>query len=192
MTPLPHHWKIASSQQQLGPIHSVEAMHNTALARVDDASLQPPSKSRPRRLGRVEVAVLRAIDGGGGLIRREEALLAAYPGAADQRGRALAHAGLSRALLTLERKGLIVKERDPSNTTTLLFAANLTTLPEWEQLARAEEDLAAHCGRTAAAFDALARRARSRARSIRTQRSADACDGERNADLATLDQLTAP
>lgn len=154
--------------------------------------MQPPSKSLPRRLGRVEVAVLRAIDSAGGLVRREEALLAAYPSAADQRGRALAHAGLSRALLTLERKGLIVKERDPSNTTTLLFAANLTTLPEWEQLARAEEDLAAHCGRTAAAFDALARRARGRARSIRTERSADACDGERNADLATLDQLTAP
>ena len=189
LTPHPRQWIIPAADSD-GAIHSVSEMHDTALARVDDARPEPPAEASEHRLGRVEIAVIRAIESAGGPIRREEALVAAYPGRTNPRQRALAHAGLSRALLTLERKGLIVRERDPGNTTTLVRAAGLTTLPDWEQLARAEEDLATHCGKTADTWDRLARRARQRARSIRSDRSVSSCDGERQADLAELNRLT--
>lgn len=164
-----------------------------------------PEARPPHRLGRVETAILHALKEAGGLMRRDEALGVAYPDLAGPRARtdgahaesvechrrrrAHAHAGLSRALATLERKGLIVKNRDQPNSVTTLRLSGLRQLPAWEQLARAEEELAAHCGRVAARWDALAQRAHRRARTIRVEHALDLHEDERRADLKQLRRL---
>lgn len=96
---------------------------------------------------------------------------------------------MSRAILTLERKGLLVRERNPRTGRTALRGADQPTLPVWELLARAEEDLAVHCRRNAAAWQALAARARQRAQAIRLERSTSSSDEEREADLQLMRRL---
>ena len=96
---------------------------------------------------------------------------------------------MSRAILSLERKGLIVRERNPRTGRTLLRSADRPELPQWEELARAEEDLAAHCRRLAAAWRTLARRAQQRAESVRTERNTLATEAERQTDLAEMTRL---
>jgi DNA-binding MarR family transcriptional regulator len=154
------------------------------------------------RLGRVEIAILDALSRSGGLTQRDEAMQRAFPalraaGATvadpmspqDRLRRARAEAALSRAIVSLERKGLLVRERNVRTGRTLLRTAGDVKLPEWEEMARAEEDLAAHCRRVAGTWRALARRALQRAEAVRAERSADATEGERSADLAEINQL---
>lgn len=154
----------------------------------------------PPRFGRVEIAILDELSRSGGLTLREAALAAAFPALAGEPGqgsaaeqvrarRARAEAALSRAILSLERKGLISRERNPQTGRTLLRAAGEGPLPVWEQLAQAEEDLAAHCRRTARHWEALAGRARRRADRIRADRSPLATEAERADDLATIRRL---
>ena len=160
-------------------------------------------KAEPRaRLGRVEIAILDVLSRHGGLTPRDEALEEAFPRARAQPGtdgaasavqdrlrRARAEAALSRAIHSLERKGLIVRERNVRTGRTLLRSADRRPLPEWEETARAEEDLAAHCRRLAASWRALARRAQQRADAVRTERSADATEIERQGDLEEMTRL---
>ena len=154
------------------------------------------------RLGRVEIAILDMLSGRAGLTPRDEALEAAFPrartpsqgdGAAaavqDRLRRARAEAALSRAILSLERKGLIVRERNARTGRTLLRSADRQPLPEWEEMARAEEDLAAHCRRLASSWRSLARRAQQRADAVRAGRSADATEIERQTDLDEMARL---
>lgn len=151
------------------------------------------------RLGRVEIAILDALSRFGGLTQRDEALQAAFPrlraaGAAPSAGqerlrRARAEAALSRAIVSLERKGLLIRERNSRTGRTLLRSAGEATLPQWEEMARAEEDLAAHCRRVAATWRALAKRALERAEAVRAERSAEATETERAADVAEINRL---
>ena len=159
------------------------------------------SVSSPR-LGRVEIAILDVLSRHGGLTPRDEALAEAFPRARvssngeiapvavqDRLRRARAEAALSRAILSLERKGLVVRERNAQTGRTLLRSADRQELPEWEEMARAEEDLAAHCRRLATAWRTLARRAQQRADSVRTERTTQATEAERQADLEEMARL---
>ena len=154
------------------------------------------------RLGRVEIAILDVLSRHGGLTPRDEALEEAFPKArASSNGagtagsvqerlrRARAEAALSRAVLSLERKGLIVRERNARTGRTLLRSADRLELPEWEEIARAEEDLALHCRRVAASWRSLARRAQQRADAVRTGRTVDVAESERQADLEEMARL---
>lgn len=155
------------------------------------------------RLGRVEIAILDALSRRGGLTAREEALLDAFPalqrnpraGASERAGvqerlrRARAEAALSRAILSLERKGMLVRERNPRTGRTMLRTADRQALPEWEEMARAEEDLAVHCRRVAASWRTLARRAQERAESVRAERSALSTELDRQVDLKEMARL---
>lgn len=96
---------------------------------------------------------------------------------------------MSRAILSLERKGLVVRERNAQTGRTLLRSADRPELPEWEELARAEEDLAAHCRRLASSWRTLAQRAQQRAESVRTERNTQATEAERQTDLAEMSRL---
>jgi len=107
----------------------------------------------------------------------------------DRLRRARAEAALSRAILSLERKGLVVRERNARTGRTLLRSADRGDLPEWEEMARAEEDLAAHCRRVAASWRTLARRALERAEAVRSERSADATERARQTDLDEMARL---
>ena len=159
-----------------------------------------PASPEPR-IGRIEAVVLKTLGQSGGLTPRDEVLLAAYPELApDPRGgvgavaplrarRARAEAAVSRALTSLERKGLVVRERNDVTGRTMIRTATGGPLPTWEQLARAEEDLAAHCGRVAREWEALARRARRRAAAIRTARSDAEIEEERDSDLEFVARL---
>lgn len=154
------------------------------------------------RLGRVEIAILDVLSRHGGLTPRDEALEEAFPRARatsngdgtqaavqDRLRRARAEAALSRAILSLERKGLIVRERNARTGRTLLRSADRPELPEWEEMARAEEDLAAHCRRVASSWRTLARRAQQRADAVRTERSSEATEAERQTDLEEMVRL---
>jgi len=154
------------------------------------------------RLGRVEIAILDVLSRHGGLTPRDEALAEAFPRARvssngeiasaavqDRLRRARAEAALSRAIQSLERKGLIVRERNARTGRTLLRSADRQALPEWEEMARAEEDLAAHCRRVASSWRTLARRAQLRADSVRAQRNTDATETERQNDLEEIARL---
>ncbi len=160
-----------------------------------------PAATLPR-LGRVEIAILDVLSRRSGLTPRDEALQEAFPrirGAAggadggvavqDRLRRARAEAALSRAILSLERKGLVVRERNARTGRTLLRSADRQELPEWEEMARAEEDLAAHCRRVATTWRTLARRALERAEAVRSERSADATEAARQTDLDEMARL---
>lgn len=154
------------------------------------------------RLGRVEIAILDALSRHGGLTPREAALEEAFPqvgggseghlsagGVQDRLRRARAEAALSRAILSLERKGLVVRDRNTRTGRTLLRSADRQELPAWEEMARAEEDLAAHCRRVALTWRTLARRAQQRAESVRSDRSALGTEAERQDDLDEMARL---
>lgn len=133
-------------------------------------------------------AIIRALDDAGGLVQRDQAVRAAYPHAFTnavlngRRRRSLAQSGTSRALAALERKGLIVKEREQISGSILIRLACLKQLPVWEELARAEDDFAARCAEAAAAWRTLERRARLRAEHIRRERLLVVSEHERRVD----------
>lgn len=153
------------------------------------------------RLGKIELAILQKLSNSEGLTSREEALSSAYPGlgsrpapgsrgiAAWSRRRGRAEAATTRAIKSLQRKGLVLVERSSHSGRTLLRAHDLVGLPPWEELAQAEEDLAAHCRRVASAWAELGLRAAARAECIRLERSERTTEDERARDLAEVDRL---
>lgn len=176
--------------------------HNRSPGTSRASSIDAIASASSPRLGRVEIAILDVLSRQGGLTPRDEALAEAFPRARtssggdganvagqDRRRRARAEAALSRAIQSLERKGLIVRERNARTGRTLLRSADRQSLPEWEEIARAEEDLAAHCRRVASSWRTLARRAQLRADSVRTQRTTDATEAERQTDLEEMARL---
>lgn len=152
-------------------------------------------------MGRIELAVLHKLIGQDGVTHRDEALEAAYPNlgarpdgpAAAVRHwterRARAEAATSRAIQSLERKGLLVRERNERTGRSLLRSPGIATLPAWEELARAEEDLSAHCRRMADEWRALAARASRRAELVRVERAEGTTEEEREADLRAVSRL---
>lgn len=146
----------------------------------------------PARLGRVERSVLEALHRSGGVVARQTVLRAAFPahvgihvvGGATARDtsdgrmhrRALAEASLSRAISSLHRKGLVVPERVAWRGPTLLRLASAGSLPEWEELARTEDEFASRVLELARHCRAVASRARRHAQQLRLQRSTSAED----------------
>lgn len=153
------------------------------------------------RLGRVERAVLETLSRNEGLTLREDVLRDAFPTIGEkpespagsvqrwQQRRGRAEAALSRAILTLERKNLLIRERNDRTGRTLLRSVGVSGLPEWEQIARGEEDLAAHCRKAAAAWSQLAARATRRAATIRSERGTTSTESERSRDLESVAAL---
>lgn len=161
-----------------------------------------PDGGQPCRLGRVERSILEALDDAGGFLQREALVDVLYPRLRAQpegRGarrtkkahmeRTAAEATVSRAIASLERKGLVLREHNHRTGRTFVRSTRHRVLPEWEQIARAEEDLAAHCMQLAKQWMALARRSHGRAGAVRRSRSVDATESERLADLAEIDSL---
>lgn len=155
-----------------------------------------------QRLGRVEAAILAELQRAGGMLHRDVALAAVFPnlgspasegdvssGGLAKRRRASAEAAMSRAVVSLERKGLVVREVNPTTRRVLVRLRECTALPPWEEMARAEEDMGAHCMKQAAAWVTLARRLFARAVAIRAVRSVAGSEAERQADLDTIQRL---
>lgn len=153
------------------------------------------------RLGRVELVVLEELRARGVVTPRDALLYAAFPGLSGtpapsepdrDRQRARAESAVSRAIRSLERKGLVVRERDPRTGRTSVRSPGDTAVPLWEQLARAEEDLAAHCRQRAREWQELAAGAGRRARQLRVDRSSAGTEADRIADLERLSRLERP
>ncbi|HET9050269.1 MAG TPA: ATP-dependent zinc metalloprotease FtsH [Candidatus Dormibacteraeota bacterium] len=103
----------------------------------------PQGASARGRLGRVETAMMVALDRQDGVLLRETLLDAAFPGVRDGANetdgpalsepgrsstrRALAEAAVSRALASLERKGLVTRERNRTSGRTRV--RSLTSSP---------------------------------------------------------------
>ena len=103
--------------------------------------------------------------------------------------RARAEAATSRAIHSLERKGLLVRQRNERTGRSLLRFPELGPLPAWEELAQAEEDLSAHCRRMAGEWRDLAARAAKRAERIRAERAEGSTQQERELDLRLIGRL---
>lgn len=150
------------------------------------------------RLGRVEQVILHELGRRGVLTPRDALVQAAFPAAepdgdgadVDAKGRrARAESAVSRAIRSLEHKGLVVRERDARTRRTFVRTPGDTTVPRWEQLARAEEDLSAHCRQRARAWQELAASAGRRARQLRVDRSSAGTEVDRARDLERLARL---
>lgn len=155
------------------------------------------------RLGRIEVAILAELQRAGGILTRDAAVAAVFPTLTTstanghrpdsvmraKRRRASAEAAMSRAITSLEHKGLAAREINPTSRRVLVRLIECTALPHWEEMARAEEDMGAHCAKQAAAWVALSRRLFARARVIRSVRSVDGSEAERQADLDAIRRL---
>lgn len=96
---------------------------------------------------------------------------------------------MSRAIVSLERKKLLMREHNPRTGRTLLLSPDRVHLPDWEEMARAEEDLAHHAMRVADSWTALARRAQKRAAALRSDRTVEGTETERRADLVEIDRM---
>lgn len=152
-------------------------------------------------LGRVERAILDELSRSGGLTHRERLVRIAYPelerepagsahaSAASERRRARAEAATTRAIRSLETKGLLHRQRNERTGRVLIVTAGVEDVPEWEAMARAEEDLAAHCRKLSERWTNLARRAKSRAGRIRAERSWESSEEERVEDLDLVSRL---
>lgn len=173
-------------------------MSSTDTARQQQARRRQQSE----RLGSVEAAVLEEVRVAGGLMQRRHALAATFPEfATDTRGshaaaggltgrrRAVAQATLSRAVSSLERKGLLRRDRNPTTGKVMLRAAGRTQIPDWERRARSDEDMEEYCRRLAAQWSELAQRFGVRASFLRAERSTAGTNDERRVDLEQVRQL---
>ena len=142
------------------------------------------------RLGSAEVAILAQLRRAGEPVPRQLLLLlvhtrmspstqaaspAAQAGVAhllpSGRARQNAESTLSRALRSLERKGLIVRSVNESTRRTHISTARPLARWKWERNAVAEEEFAARCDALSAELCELARNARTRALRIHTERA---------------------
>jgi hypothetical protein len=106
--------------------------------------------------------------------------------------RTLVEATVSRAISSLVRKGLIVRERQRSTGRTILRSTSAEqSLPAWESAARDEEDFAAHASTRAEHWRTLASRARQRALLLREERRLDSTVDDRHLDARVARRLTA-
>ena len=155
------------------------------------------------RLGRVERAILAALPRDGGFVSRDTVVRSAYPDAKPRaaaaslddaavqpvsEGRALAEAAVSRAIASLQRKGLVVRDRNRVTGRTLLRSSAAVDDPSWELVARAEEDFSVHAAAMARQWQSLSARARERAARVRVDRSPAGTEAERRVDMALAPQ----
>lgn len=90
--------------------------------------------------------------------------------ALSARERQNAESTLSRALRSLARKGPIVRTVSRTERDTFISLPAAPVAVEWEHVARAEEALAARCDAVSRELAEVARRARTRASRLRTER----------------------
>lgn len=170
------------------------------------ASPRDPAGAPAVRLGRVERVILEELRRRGGFAPRDAALRAAFPqlGPRPPAGpsprerravtawkarRAYAESAVSRAITSLRRKGLLAAgPRTHSGRTVLRVPASLGE-PDWERVAREDEELAARCMELARTWRELALRARGRALAVRSEMAARRGDEEREADLRRIATL---
>ena len=159
-------------------------------------------RSATPRFGRVEREILQKLRAESGLTQREDILHAAFPDMGPRpQGepestrwdgqRARAEATISRAIRSLEVKKLVRRQRNARTGRTLIQLAGITDLPDWERMARGEEDLAAHYRHRAREWSELARRAQARAERVRDERSYESTEEERADDLDIASGLEA-
>lgn len=178
-----------------------------AVAALDDAVGRSPWQ-RPRelprlttrppvfRLGSAEELILSELRRSGGPVPRrllvsvvmETSMVSRRhvlpTGGVEARAIQNAESTLSRALRSLERKGLIVRSYSHSTKHTLVWLPNPPAPPVWEREARAEETFAARCDAVIAELTELARRARRRAGRLRMERSSASTMAENVSDVA--------
>ena len=151
------------------------------------------------RLGRVERAILAALPRDGGFVSRDAVVRSAFPDAQPHQAamsrrddvvaqplsepRALAEAAVSRAIGSLQRKGLVVRDRNRDTGRTLLRSSAVADDPAWELVARAEEDFSAHAAQMARRWRSLSLRARHRAGRVRRDRTPEGTEDERRVDM---------
>ena len=177
-----------------------------ALPPAAPAAVTTPPLDPGVRLGRVESRILDEVQRRGGLAPRYALVDHVFPDLGPKpragggaRGaqrlerwqilRADAESAVSRAIRSLGRKGLLLTERSTQTGRTLLREPGVAALPEWEEVARAEEDLASRCQELARELVSIAGRARTRAISIRTQCSDAGVAAERDADERLLEDV---
>jgi len=149
------------------------------------------------KFGRVELVILAALVDVGVTARDRVIRLAfpdlgspAGPTETDRQARRLrAEAAVSRAIASLERKGMVVRERNELTGRIQIHSAGGGAMPAWEQLARGEEDLAAHCRAMSERWHELFVRARIRAEVIRRDMSGEGTAAERDQDLELIGRI---
>ena len=190
-----------------GLIRSVSALSTLA---------EPPRATSNRsgdgvtdvRLGHVEEAILRELRRTGGPVPRVLLLGVVY--ASSRRVRPTARPGwrhgndrqvppgrlrenaestLSRALRSLERKGLIVRTKNRPTKQRLISLTHGPAPPAWERDARADEAFATRCDAMSAELAHLGRRARDRAARLRMERRSVAAGRQRDRDVARCAHL---
>jgi hypothetical protein len=155
-------------------------------------------------LGGVEAAIVRELQRVGGPVPRRLLVSAVLPGRGRRtsaarstsaplirRGPSFANleSSVSRALRSLERKGLIVRTFSRPTKQALVSLASSHELPAWEVDARVDEAFALRCGVVAARLGELGDRARRRATRLRVERNAHRLAHERVVDRAEWRQL---
>lgn len=157
------------------------------------------------RLGSVERAILDLLEADGGPVTRSSVVHALYPSLGPDRSgdewkgaghatsatqRTLVEATVSRAVASLARKGLIVRDRQRATGRTILRTTRAEApLPDWESVARDEEDFAAQAASRAEHWRTLAARARRRAMRLREERRLDTTGDERSMDVHMAERL---
>ena len=156
-----------------------------------------------RRLGSAEETILMELRRSGGPVPRQLLVRAVQAttrqarrglddGAADGRVIQNAESTLSRALRSLESKGLVTRTLSRSTRQIIVSTANPSTPPAWEREARAEEALATRCRAAVSELAELGRRAGRRAAQLRIDRRAPATSDERAADIARWRRVMSP
>ena len=100
------------------------------------------------------------------------------------RARRYTESTLSRALGSLERKGIVVRVVSRATRETLVSMSDPPALPAWEREARAQLAFAARCDAASAELAELARRARVRAVRLREERALRPTMHDRASDVA--------
>lgn len=178
-----------------------------AVAALDDGALgsdwrrrrELPRLSRRQetfRLGSAEEIILTELRRSGGPVPRRLLVSVVQEASSPSRRRALpagasdtraiqnAESTLSRALRSLERKGLVLRAYSNATKQTLISLPNPPAPPTWEREARGEEQFAAQCDAAIAELTELARRARRRASRLRMERSSASTMDEHAGDDA--------
>ena len=153
------------------------------------------------RFGRAEEAILKELRRVGGPVPRRLLVGIVYANSWSEskvrsrrradlapvpqgRARRYTESTLSRALRSLERKGLVVRVVNQPTRETLISMTDPPAPPAWEREALAELAFAAQCDAKSAELAELAQRARKRAVRLREERSLRSTRHERAGDVA--------
>lgn len=163
------------------------------------------SRARLPRLGEVEQAILDVLNADEGPVLRSQVVRVLSGTAPKRRAytrrsaehtattrRTTLETSVSRAIRSLVRKGLIVREQQRGTRRAILRVRRpQAPPPDWERIARGEEDFAAQAASWAAHWHTLAVRARARAIQLRKERRVAVTRAERALDARVAARLSA-